>query len=102
MASVNCCNGIKLKFSITCSILYIYVVLPIFFKFQVVGNRFANGVPVTPNSLTSVSAYVQQDDLFIGTLTVREHLNFQVSDIFYGAAIHAHCTWARAVADRNG
>ena len=31
---------------------------------------------VTPNSLTSVSAYVQQDDLFIGTLTVREHLNF--------------------------
>ena len=98
MALVNCCNGIKLKFSITCSILYI----PIFLNFQVVGNRFANGVPVTPNSLTSVSAYVQQDDLFIGTLTVREHLNFQVSDIFYGAAIHAHGHWARAVADRNG
>ena len=33
---------------------------------------------VSPNSLTAVSAYVQQDDLFIGTLTVREHLNFQV------------------------
>ena len=56
------------------------------FKFQVVGNRFANGVPVTPNSLTSVSAYVQQDDLFIGTLTVREHLNFQVSDIYLWSA----------------
>ena len=42
------------------------------------GIRFANGVPVSPNSLTSVSAYVQQDDMFIGTLTVREHLNFQV------------------------
>ena len=62
------------------------------------GNRFANGVPVTPNSLTSVSAYVQQDDLFIGTLTVREHLNFQVSDIFRDGG-HT-CTWA--VADRNG
>ena len=45
------------------------------------GVRYANGVSVTPNSLTSVSAYVQQDDLFIGTLTVREHLNFQVSSI---------------------
>ena len=43
------------------------------------GARFANGVTVTPNSLTSVSAYVQQDDLFIGTLTVREHLNFQAA-----------------------
>lgn len=43
------------------------------------GARYANGVPITPNSLTAVSAYVQQDDLFIGTLTVREHLNFQVS-----------------------
>ena len=32
---------------------------------------------MTPNSLTSVSAYIQQDDLFIGTLTVREHLEFQ-------------------------
>lgn len=41
------------------------------------GNRYANGVSVTPNSLTSVSAYVQQDDLFIGTLTVKEHLRFQ-------------------------
>ena len=46
---------------------------------QVEGVRLANGIPVNPNTLTSVSAYVQQDDLFIGTLTVREHLNFQVS-----------------------
>merc|ERR1712142_1402784 len=41
------------------------------------GTRLANNVEVTPNSLTAVSAYVQQDDLFIGTLTVREHLKFQ-------------------------
>ena len=44
---------------------------------KVNGNRYANGVAVSPNSLTSVSAYVQQDDLFIGTLTVKEHLIFQ-------------------------
>ena len=44
---------------------------------RVSGSRLANNQLVTPTSLTSVSAYVQQDDLFIGTLTVREHLNFQ-------------------------
>eukprot|EP00095_Tigriopus_kingsejongensis_P010869 maker-scaffold864_size87066-snap-gene-0.21 protein:Tk10869 transcript:maker-scaffold864_size87066-snap-gene-0.21-mRNA-1 annotation:"protein white" len=44
---------------------------------QMSGTRYANGMPVSPNSLTSVSAYIQQDDLFIGTLTPREHLEFQ-------------------------
>ena len=44
---------------------------------QVTGSRIANNQVVTPTSLTSLSAYVQQDDLFIGTLTVREHLTFQ-------------------------
>lgn len=41
------------------------------------GMRAINGYPVTYNTVTSMSAYVQQDDLFIGTLTVREHLIFQ-------------------------
>lgn len=41
------------------------------------GQRSVNGVTVTPDMLTSVSAYVQQEDLFIGTLTVKEHLVFQ-------------------------
>lgn len=41
------------------------------------GVRSVNGVPVTSRSLTSQSAYVQQDDLFIGNLTVKEHLIFQ-------------------------
>nr|AHK05664.1 ATP-binding cassette transporter sub-family G 90506 [Tigriopus japonicus] len=41
------------------------------------GTRYANGVVVNPNSLTAVSGYVQQDDLFIGTLSVREQLEFQ-------------------------
>ena len=44
---------------------------------KVSGERLANNQVVTPTSLTAVSAYVQQDDLLIGTLTVREHLTFQ-------------------------
>ena len=45
---------------------------------EVTGKRFVNNCLVTPDCLTAVSAYVQQDDLFIGTLTVREQLVFQV------------------------
>ncbi|XP_034944953.1 protein white-like isoform X2 [Chelonus insularis] len=41
------------------------------------GMMAANGQRVTPSVLTSRTAYVQQDDLFIGTLTVKEHLLFQ-------------------------
>lgn len=42
------------------------------------GDRTINGVPVNRTLLTAVSAYVQQHDLFVGTLTVWEHLVFQV------------------------
>lgn len=49
------------------------------------GQRSVNGVSVTPDMLTSVSAYVQQEDLFIGTLTVKEHLVFQAL-----VRMHAH------------
>jgi len=44
---------------------------------KVTGARIANKNLVTPTSLTAVSGYVQQDDLFIPSLTVREHLIFQ-------------------------
>jgi len=44
---------------------------------QVSGKRIANNSIVTPNSLTALSGYVQQVDLFFGTLTVQEHLKFQ-------------------------
>ena len=47
-------------------------------KLRITGNLVVNGEVVTPDTLTSRSAYVQQDDLFIGTLTVREQLIFQV------------------------
>lgn len=44
----------------------------------VTGTRCVNGTPVNCKALTSLSAYVQQDELFIGSLTVKEHLKFQV------------------------
>jgi ABC-type multidrug transport system ATPase subunit len=31
-----------------------------------------------PKQLASISGYVQQNDIFIGTLKVKEHLRFQV------------------------
>ncbi|XP_042868328.1 protein white-like isoform X2 [Penaeus japonicus] len=46
-------------------------------KLRISGDLFVNGLRVDPDALTSRSAYVQQDDLFIGTLTVREQLIFQ-------------------------
>ena len=45
---------------------------------NVSGTVFINGTPVS-TEINNMSAYVQQEDLFIGTLTVREHLMFQVS-----------------------
>ena len=44
---------------------------------EVTGKRFLNGKEVGPSRLRPISAYIQQDDLFIGTLTPREHLTFQ-------------------------
>jgi len=47
---------------------------------KISGSRLVNTGTVTqlvsPTNLTSVSAYVQQEDLFIPSLTVREHLIF--------------------------
>nr|XP_012233125.1 PREDICTED: protein white isoform X1 [Linepithema humile] len=46
---------------------------------SVSGLMAANGRRVSSGVLTSRMAYVQQDDLFIGTLTVTEHLMFQAT-----------------------
>ena len=42
------------------------------------GDVRVNGVVVDKSSIGNISAYVQQDDLFIGAMTVREHLTFRV------------------------
>lgn len=50
-------------------------------KLQVSGKRCINGSVVDTGTLARISAYVQQDDLFIGFLTVNELLRFQVKII---------------------
>ena len=42
------------------------------------GGVFLNDKPANMDELPSISAYVQQDDLFVGWLTVYEHLQFHV------------------------
>uniref|UniRef100_A0A0N7ZS33 Protein white n=1 Tax=Daphnia magna TaxID=35525 RepID=A0A0N7ZS33_9CRUS len=46
-------------------------------KLKISGERFLNGAKVNTDTLARISGYVQQDDLFIPTLTVKEHLEFQ-------------------------
>lgn len=45
---------------------------------EVTGTVAVNGHPMGID-INSLSAYVQQEDLFIGSLTVREHLTFQAA-----------------------
>jgi ATP-binding cassette, subfamily G (WHITE), eye pigment precursor transporter len=45
---------------------------------QIEGEIRLNGQLIkSSNTLAAVSGYVQQEDLFYGTLTVKEHLKFQ-------------------------
>jgi len=46
-------------------------------KLKILGERYLNGAPVNTDTLARISGYVQQDDLFIPTLNVKEHLRFQ-------------------------
>ena len=47
-------------------------------KLKVMGQRYLNGTSVDADSLARISGYVQQGDLFVATLTVKELLKFQV------------------------
>ncbi|KAI6652906.1 Protein white [Oopsacas minuta] len=44
--------------------------------FKVAGEVFINGENCSRFELAQISAYVQQEDIFIGTITVKEHLIF--------------------------
>nr|APD26558.1 ATP-binding cassette transporter subfamily G-like8 protein [Brachionus koreanus] len=46
-------------------------------KLMVEGRIMLNGCEADSVKMSMVSCYIQQDDLFFGTLTVREHLVFQ-------------------------
>ena len=53
------------------------------------GNVKLNGQIVTSTAqLASISGYVQQEDLFFGTLKVKEQLKFQVFNLFILYWIH--------------
>lgn len=47
---------------------------------NIAGNIRVNGRNIE-SKIKNISAYCQQQDLFIGTLTVKEHLTFQVITI---------------------
>ena len=51
-------------------------------QIEVRGTVAVNGHPTGLN-INTMSAYIQQEDLFIGSLTVREHLTFQVKIAFH-------------------
>lgn len=52
-------------------------------KLKTTGDVKINGkILQSADQLASISGYVQQDDLFIGTLKVKEHLKFQVLSHF--------------------
>jgi ATP-binding cassette, subfamily G (WHITE), eye pigment precursor transporter len=51
-------------------------------KLIIDGDIKINGKHATQEDINRYSGYVQQNDLFIGTLTVREHLTFLVKYIF--------------------
>lgn len=46
-------------------------------QMEVRGTVEVNDCPIG-SQITATSAYIQQEDLFVGSLTVREHLTFQV------------------------
>ena len=52
-------------------------------KLKVSGQRNINGSAIDTDTLARMSAYIQQDDLFIGTLTVQEQLRFQVNESLF-------------------
>ncbi len=57
-------------------------------KLQVTGDVQINGKSADWDMVTRNSGYVQQDDLFIGTLTVREHLTFVVRTLHFSYSLN--------------
>lgn len=48
-------------------------------KLKITGSIKINGVPIkSAKALSFISGYVEQDDSFIDSLTVKEHLTFHV------------------------
>ena len=64
---------------------------------RVKGDICANGQPLG-RDIAHIASYIQQEDLFIGTLTVRETLLFQVSHLFHlchNSVMTSRAAWSR-------
>ncbi|CAG0904177.1 unnamed protein product [Darwinula stevensoni] len=48
---------------------------------KVSGELMVNGKSIKRSALAGISAYIQQENVFIGSLTVREHLRFQAGNM---------------------
>jgi len=58
-------------------------------SFKITGNIELNGKRVYDlQKISLVSGYVQQEDLFIGSLKVKEHLLFQVKPVRLNAELN--------------
>lgn len=84
------------------------------------GHVTVNGDELTPKQMRRISAYVQQVlndldiaglnhsvqvDMFIGTLTVREQLQFSVRSLngwSAGSVLRPNCAWAESTAANSG
>ena len=51
-------------------------------QMDVRGTVEVNDRPIG-RKINAISAYIQQEDLFVGSSTVREHLTFQVNDVTF-------------------
>ena len=51
-------------------------------QMDVRGTVEVNDRPIG-RKINAMSAYIQQEDLFVGSLTVRKHLTFQVNDVTF-------------------
>jgi ABC-type multidrug transport system ATPase subunit len=47
------------------------------------GKIMINGCQADSTRMAMISSYIQQDDLFFGTLTVKEHLIFHVNQLVF-------------------
>lgn len=68
-------------------ILQIYCLFYVLAGIIVHGDIRVNGRPVDPQYMKYHSGFMHQEDIFIGTMTVLEHLWFMVYSIFYNPMV---------------
>lgn len=57
------------------------------------GKIMINGCEADATRMAMISSYIQQDDLFFGTLTVKEHLVFNVIFLIFIKKLKKNLIW---------